>query len=175
MTADPGSTTGSTTGSDVRELAELTAEVVAVRAELARVDSKASALLAWAGTAFAILVAAIGVAGLPPLASGVVTVGTLLLGVAVAILLTVIRPSLPRAGYGTGFVRHAGASDSEELLIALTSNPTTRLADEVIRLSTVARAKYVRLRMAVNVLLVALPLLAALPVLAAVLKVGGRL
>jgi hypothetical protein len=144
-----------------RHTADLRAEADAARAELTRADGKAAALIGWAGTAFAILAAALSVASLPPLATGAVTLGAALLAAAVAVLMVVIRPAIPPRGQGTGFVRHAEATNADELLASLASTvPATRVADDVILLSALARTKYTRLRTAVDLLLAALLVLA---------------
>ncbi|MFI6889932.1 Pycsar system effector family protein [Streptosporangium canum] len=146
---------------DESAAADLIAETDAARAELARTDTKASIILAFAGTAFSVL------AALAVLASGLAVPARIGLGVAVALLaaasavaLCVIRPSLPRRG-GTGFVSHAEAGDVDELLEQLAADPETRRAKDVIRLSQIARAKYRRLRLAVGLMLAALAVVVA--------------
>jgi len=140
-------------------VADLVAEADAARAELARTDTKAGLLLGFAGTAFSVL-AALGV-----LASGLLPAGRVGLGIAVALLagasaaaLTVIRPSLPRpsTGTGTGFIAHAQVGDAEQLLASLAEDPEMRRAQDVVRLSQIAAAKYRRLRVATDLMLLAL-------------------
>ncbi|MFF5115047.1 Pycsar system effector family protein [Streptosporangium sp. NPDC000509] len=139
--------------------ADLVAEADAARMELARTDTKAGLLLGFAGTAFSVL-AALGV-----LASGLLPAGRVGLGIAVALLaaasavaLTVIRPSLPHpaTGTGTGFIAHARVGDAEELLACLAEDPEMRRAQDVVRLSQIAAAKYRRLRVATDLMLLAL-------------------
>ncbi|WP_051866274.1 Pycsar system effector family protein [Streptosporangium roseum] len=146
---------------DESAAADLIAEAEAARAELARTDTKAATVLAFAGTAFSVL------AALAVLASGLAVPARIGLGVAVALLaaasavaLCVIRPSLPRQG-GTGFVSHAEAGDVDELLEQLAADPETRRARDVIRLSSIATAKYRRLRLAVDLMLAALVVVVA--------------
>ncbi|MFI7455472.1 Pycsar system effector family protein [Nonomuraea sp. NPDC049714] len=146
--------------------AALQREGDAVRAELARIDTKASALMGWAGTAFAILAATASVIRLPLLPLLAVSTGAALLAAAVTVLLWVIRPALPAPGAGYGFVRHAAAKDAGELLAMLGAyaNLEQRLAGEALRLSKLAVTKYRRLRTAVDLLLAALVcLVVALP------------
>ncbi|MFS1305182.1 Pycsar system effector family protein [Streptosporangium longisporum] len=131
-------------------------EATAVRAELARTDTKAGIILAFAGTSFSVL------AALTVLASALAVPARVGLGVAVALLaaasavtLTVIRPALPRRGRGgTGFTA-AAFLDVDELLATLPDTATERARD-VIRLSQIAHAKYRKLRLAVDLMLTAL-------------------
>ncbi|MEU6721569.1 Pycsar system effector family protein [Nonomuraea sp. NPDC046802] len=163
--ATPSATTATVTfpGAPARLLREL--EVV--RAELARIDAKATALIGWAGTALAILAAAASVARLPLPALVAVIAGTVLLAAAVAVLLTVIRPALPvssQAAGGYGFVRHAAASTVQELIAGLNLNEngvSLQLGEELLQTSKLTDRKYRRLRLAVRLLLVALLAMAA--------------
>lgn len=143
---------------DEQAAADLIAEAEAARTELARTDTKAATVLAFASTSFSVL------AALVTLASGLAVPARIGLGVAVALLaaasavtLGVIRPSLPRRGWqGTGFIANADAGDPEELLADLADDPETRRARDVIRLSQIAKAKYTRLRWSVDLMLAAL-------------------
>ncbi|MFD8533855.1 Pycsar system effector family protein [Streptosporangium canum] len=146
---------------DEQAAADLIAEADAARVELARTDTKAGIILAFAGTAFSVL------AALAVLASGLAIPGRIGLGIAVVLLATasavalaVIRPSLPRQG-GTGFVSHAEVVDVDDLLEQLAVDPETRRARDVIRLSQIARAKYKGLRLAVDLMLAALAVVVA--------------
>ncbi|MFI6513633.1 Pycsar system effector family protein [Streptosporangium sp. NPDC050855] len=142
---------------DAEGAADLVAEAAAARSELARTDTKAGLLLGFAGTAFSVL-AALGVlaSGLPPAGRVGLGAAVALLAAAAATVLTVIRPSLPRPGSGTGFIAHAEVADAEELLAVLAEDPETRRAQDVIRLSQIAAAKYRGLRAATNLMLLAL-------------------
>ncbi|MBB4706166.1 hypothetical protein BJ982_007797 [Sphaerisporangium siamense] len=84
-----------------------------------------------------------------------------LLAAAVAVLLAVIRPSLPRDG-GTGFVAHA-ALTAEQLLEVLGREQAApgRQAADVVRLSVIALAKYRRIRTATHLMYAALAVLVA--------------
>ncbi|SNT60642.1 NUDIX domain-containing protein [Streptosporangium subroseum] len=137
--------------------ADLIAETAAARTELMRTDTKANTVLAFAGGAFSVL------AALSVLASGLALptrvglwVAVALLASASAVALTVIRPTLPRHGDGTGFTAHAAVGDVEELLDQLAADPESRRARDVIRLSQIACAKYRVLRTAVDLMLAAL-------------------
>lgn len=154
-------------GPDVLDV--LRAEADAARAELARIDSKAAALTGWAGTGFAVISAAATITTLPTAATAALVAGAGLLAAAVAVLLTVIRPSIPRRG-GTGFVRIAALRDGEQLqeLVSVDLAAQRRqAAAHVVRLSQIALAKYRRLRVAVDLLLTALVVLASTLPLAA--------
>lgn len=136
---------------------DLLAAADAARAEVTRTDTKAAILTSFTGTAFSVL------AVLVTLASGLAVPARVGLAVAVALLaassavaLSVIRPSLPRPGQGTGVMAHAEVTGPADLLEALAENPQTRRATDVIRLSQLARAKYRRLRLAVDLMLTAL-------------------
>jgi hypothetical protein len=82
---------------------------------------------------------------------------------AVAVLLSVIRPSLPTVGAGTGWVRYAG-STADQVLADVSGEPVglcRRAAADVAGMSTLARAKYARLRLATTLLYAALAAFAA--------------
>ncbi|MBB4706168.1 hypothetical protein BJ982_007798 [Sphaerisporangium siamense] len=156
-------TAQTTAATPIEVLCSLEAEAAAVRAELARTDSKAAMLLGFAGTGFSLL-AAIGAAvttRLPLLAQGGLWGTVALLAAAVAVLLAVIRPSLPRDG-GTGFVAHA-ALTAEQLLEVLGREQAApgRQAADVVRLSVIALAKYRRIRTATHLMYAALAVLVA--------------
>ncbi|RCG32977.1 hypothetical protein DQ384_00535 [Sphaerisporangium album] len=153
-------------------VATLDVEAAAVRAELARCDGKAGTLLAFAGTAFSLLAAlAVGTtaaAHLPlPVQAGLWAT-VVLLAASVAVLLGVILPALPRPRQGTGFTAHAGCDVGQFLaVLADDADAPRRRASDVIRLSTIAMAKYRRLRTA------ACLMYAALAVLIATLPIGA--
>ncbi|MGJ6962547.1 Pycsar system effector family protein [Streptosporangium sp. G11] len=138
----------------------LDTETCAARAELARGDSKASALLGFAGTGFSLL-AAISAAVSSHLAL-IAQIGLWLavaaLAASVAMLLWVIRPVIPSRS-GTGVVAHATTSP-ERLLATLTAEHNVhRRAADVIMLSHLAVTKYKRLRTAVHLMYAALAIL----------------
>ncbi|MCA2230263.1 DUF5706 domain-containing protein [Nonomuraea sp. NEAU-L178] len=79
---------------------------------------------------------------------------------AAAVLLTVVRPRIPRAG-GQQLVAHARTSGGDELLTALaTGRPEKRPADDLHRLSRITLSKYTVVRLAVDLMLLALVALA---------------
>jgi hypothetical protein len=161
----PSTTTATVTfpGAPARLLREL--EVV--RAELARIDAKATALIGWAGTALAILAAAASIARLPLPALLAIVAGTVLLAAAVAVLLAVIRPALPasnQAAGGYGFVRHAAAGTVEELIAGLNLNQSgisVQFGQELLQIAKLTDRKYRWLRRATHLLLFALLAMAA--------------
>lgn len=139
---------------------ELRAEADAVRVELARVDTKCGIALALAGTAFSVLVAlGVLISDLAPLAQIGLWLAMTVLAIACGVLLWVIRPSLPRTG-GTGFMAYAEAASVDHLFADLSAeSPQERLAAEVIHLSRIARTKYRRLRLGIDLMLSALVIL----------------
>ncbi|WP_432862304.1 Pycsar system effector family protein [Microbispora rosea] len=147
-------------------LADLYEQAALVRAELARVDAKAGLLLGWAGAALAVVItittaAATSTKGVPAVALAGLWGTAGLLGVAVAVLLLAVRPRIPRIG-GTGFVVHARAASPAALLHTLTTaDAADHLIADVWLLSRLAVTKYRRLRLAVDLLIVALLVLAA--------------
>ncbi|MDR8415078.1 DUF5706 domain-containing protein [Nonomuraea sp. 3-1Str] len=154
----PSVPVGEVTVSGDELLAVLHREGDAARAELARVDAKANMLLAFALGALTAVAAALITAG-PRLSVAEVAgvlLATLPLTGAAGVLLTVVRPRIPRVG-GTGFVAHARTSGGQELLAAVaTAQPEARAADDLHRLSRIALAKYTLVRLAVDLMLVAL-------------------
>ncbi|MEV5408586.1 Pycsar system effector family protein [Thermopolyspora sp. NPDC052614] len=141
----------------------LRGETGSVRTELTRIDAKASALIGWAGAAVAVVSAAATVATVP-LLSKALTVGAAgLLVAAAGLLLAIIRPRVPRKG-AVGFAAIAGARGAEEVLEQvpiLIEDQCRQAAAELLLLSRIARDKYRRLRLAVDLLLAALLVLAA--------------
>ncbi|MFI6802994.1 Pycsar system effector family protein [Streptosporangium canum] len=139
---------------------ELRAEADAVRVELARVDTKCGIALALAGTAFSVLVAlGVLISDLAPLAQVGLWLAMTVLAIACGVLLWVIRPSLPRTGR-TGFLAYAEAVSVDHLFADLSAeSPQERLAAEVIHLSRIARTKYRRLRLGIDLMLTALVIL----------------
>lgn len=144
-----------------------TARQAEVRAELVRVDSKASTLMAVAGAALTVGVAVLARTDLPGMASaaGVVTVG--LVGAAVALLACAVRPSL---GGNHGLVRYATALPGD-LMTESTAPPlvaTGEQARHLVWLSRAAVRKYRRVRAAVDLLVAGLVGTALTAVLAVV-------
>ncbi|MEU5869590.1 Pycsar system effector family protein [Nonomuraea sp. NPDC047529] len=137
----------------------LARETDAVRAELARIDAKANTLLAftlgWLTglTALAVTGPHTGlVGGVALWAAG------LLLAVAAVLLLRAVRPRIPRTG-GTGFVAHARAASSAELLTTLAGTHNgvqggaAAAADNLLILSKITKEKNDLIRMAIDIML----------------------
>lgn len=125
--------------------------LTAVRAELARVDNKATALLGFAGAGLSAGLAVLGsgrLTGLPAVGAWV-GVAALLAGV-VALGLAL----RPRLGGGWGFMAWAGQAP-EEVLLSLYADET-RAAHELVSLSRSVRAKYRRVQAGMVLLAVAL-------------------
>ncbi|SCL14055.1 Pycsar system effector family protein [Micromonospora inyonensis] len=145
-----------------------TARQAEVRAELVRVDSKASMLMAVAGAALTVGVAVLARTDLPrmALASGMVTVA--LVGAAVALLAYAVRPSL---GGSHGLVRYANALPGD-LMTEATAPPLIASAEQaryLVWLSAATLTKYRRVRTAVDLLLAGLVGTAATALLALIL------
>lgn len=137
--------------------ADLIAETDAARAEVTRTDTKAGTLLAFTGTAFAVLAALVTLSSALAVSARVgLAAAVVLLAASSAVALSVIRPTLPRRGEGTGVMAHAELNDPQELLQALATDPEERRARDVIRLSQIARSKHGRLQRAVDLMLTAL-------------------
>ncbi|WP_431973974.1 Pycsar system effector family protein [Micromonospora haikouensis] len=130
----------------------LTAELATVRAELVRVDAKASTLLTLAGTALTVGLAVLARADLPipALATGAVTVAVI--GVAVGLLACAVRPSL---GGGHGLIRYATSAPGDLMTDAALPplSMASLRAHELVWLSRTTVAKYRRVRTAVDLLL----------------------
>ncbi|GAB3053572.1 Pycsar system effector family protein [Micromonospora schwarzwaldensis] len=133
----------------------LTAELATVRAELVRVDAKASTLLTLAGTALTIGLAVLARADLPTpaLTAGAATVAVI--GVAVGLLACAVRPSL---GGSHGLVRYAVSAPGDLMTDAALPplSMASLRAHELVWLSHTAVRKYRRVRAAVDLLLAGL-------------------
>jgi len=128
--------------------------------ELARADSKASLLLALTGAAFA-AVASVGAVSRLPLAA--VLVGTLALAALLAatvVLLATVRPFLA----GPGWPTWPSLADEELTARLLTGHPLP----EVRTLAALARRKYTRVRIAVDLITTGVILTATATALATV-------
>ncbi|MGC5012483.1 Pycsar system effector family protein [Streptosporangium sp. DT93] len=136
---------------------DATHDLAGVRAELARADSKATTLLGLAGTAVsvALAAAALGATRLPAVTQVTIWAAVALLAAAVAVLLLTVRPALPRPGAGVGWIAYAYSSPAELAATPAAIHERDQLA-ELIRLSLLARTKYVRIRLAGDLLLGAL-------------------
>ncbi|MEV4097004.1 Pycsar system effector family protein [Streptosporangium saharense] len=150
---------------------DLPHEIATVQAELGRVDAKATALLGLAGTAASVAAgtAAFTVTRLPGGALIALWTMAALLVSAVLVLLGAIRPTLPRPGAGHGWVAYAYSTAAELAAISTVQHIQDRRAD-LVRLSRIARTKYVLLRAAVDLLRTSV----AAGVLAVILAVTGK-
>ncbi|SDI51331.1 hypothetical protein SAMN05421505_16213 [Sinosporangium album] len=141
--------------------AQMQAEVTGVRTELARVDAKAALLLAFAGTAFSVAAAAAVLAGsLSLLARIGIMAAAVLLAIATATTLSAVRPNLAPKSPGVGFLAYAQLEPAA-ILENVTESPAVRLAETVSRLSRITRAKYIRVRLAIDLLIAAVVIVAA--------------
>jgi hypothetical protein len=125
-----------------------------VAAEIARTDAKASLLLAFNGAVLA-GVASAADKDLPPVTMAFGALAVLVLGAAAVLLLLVVRPRL--SGDDRASFPYWARLD-DEIRASLTSD--TRAA-RIRVLSTIAVAKFTRLRHAIHLSLTALPLLAS--------------
>jgi hypothetical protein len=139
---------------DTRRTDLLTEELAAVRGELTRVDSKASMLLALAAGGMAVVATADQhrLAAVLLVNGGMVSVG-----LALVLLLSVVRP---RLGV-TGFLRHAGGTIDDVRAELTTCDADVWRSQELACLSRIARRKYELLRSAVDLLSLALALILA--------------
>ncbi|GIJ28316.1 hypothetical protein Vqi01_34780 [Micromonospora qiuiae] len=118
--------------------AALDAEVATVRAELARIDPKASGYLQMAGVLLGAGLAVLGGAGasgqLPPasLVAGAATAAVVLTAVVLLLL-----ASRPRLGGDFGFVAYAYADTAQDVLARFASGD----ADEGAQMTSLARAR----------------------------------
>ncbi|MEU6077587.1 Pycsar system effector family protein [Micromonospora sp. NPDC047074] len=142
--------------------AGLDAEIAAVRAELHRVDPKASGYLQMAGVLLGAGLAVLGGAGagghLPTAALTVGVVTAVVVLIAVVLLLTASRP---RLGRDTGFPVYADADTPTDVLARFAAGDAEQVAQmtplsrarELWWLSRLVRAKYQAISRAVPLLL----------------------
>lgn len=128
---------------------------VTVAGEVARTDAKASLLLAFNGAVLA-GVASAADKDLPPVTKAFGALAVLVLGAAAVLLLLVVRPRL--SGNDRASFPYWARLDDAEIRASLTSD--TRPA-RIRVLSTIAVAKFTRLRHAIHLSLTALALLAS--------------
>jgi len=134
----------------------LTDALTEVQAQMGRVDTKASMLLAGSLTALSIGVALVAKTRLPvPVTVGAVVV-LALVGATVVLLITAVRPDL-RGNHG--FVRWATAPTAKALLADLADIDRDSAAHQAHRLLSLSRSvdrKYFLVRLAVDLLRAAL-------------------
>ena len=152
----------------------LTAEIDTVRAMEPRADTKADSLLRLCLGLLAAGLALLGSGKLPGPAAVAGWVAAALLGIAVVLLTTALRPDLGAAGFG--FVHWARLSRPEEVAAAVAEQATdgdtgyARQAQELTWRSRSVLAKFTRIRTAQTLLVTAL----AVAVTAAALSALGR-
>lgn len=141
------------------------AAIVDVRAELNRMDTKASTLLGWSGTAAALGMAALSQVRLPVVAAVLGWLAVAQIAAAVGLLAAAIQPNLSG---DHGFVRYARAepADIADVLAATPQGDPHAL----VWLSRRVRDGYRRVRAAVFLLLAALPTAAVAALAAAVTR-----
>jgi hypothetical protein len=132
----------------------------AVRAELARIETQASTLLALFGAALAVVLAA-AQTGLTPIAAAVVWAAAVPTGCAVSLLLWAVRPRSASAIRldAERYATYVERPDDLEAELSATSLSRTR-AQRLAALSANAVAKHRLVRFAIDLLFVALALLA---------------
>jgi hypothetical protein len=128
-----------------------------VRDEIGRTDTKAGVLLTALGLPLAALVATVPGHQVSPTAAALLGIGALGLLTAMLVVLLVVRPRITGAPRGT-YLHWAHCETTEQLLEDLRDDTG---AEDLIRLSRLARAKYRALRAAIDITVVALAALAA--------------
>lgn len=127
---------------------------MAAAAELNRADGKAGILLGWVGAAVALVTAAVEGHQLSVASAVLEWAGDALLIAAIVCLLAAVRPHLRD---GTGWIRYArldaqaAAREAENITTAATEAAARRAGD----LAQIAYTKYLRLRIAVDLLFIA--------------------
>lgn len=112
-----------------------------IRAELTRADAKAGALTAFGGASLAVLAAGSLLTG-ETTAHWIIRAGALVLVLALFVLLTVVRPNTKNAP----FARITAAPDDWEPEL---------VGERLVALAAVATRKFARIRIAVDLLVVA--------------------
>lgn len=156
-TQDATGNTTATTAATATD-AQLEAARTDVVAEIARTDVKASSLLSGLGLPLAALVAVVPGRHLGTAATVLVGLGGAALIAAMLMALLVVRPHLGRAAQGSpGSYLHWARSTAVDLAADLAVD---RRAERIVTLSQIARAKFVALRRAIDVTVIALITLA---------------
>jgi hypothetical protein len=129
-----------------------------VDSTLARVDGKASTLLAFAlGLASAVVALAVARPRIHPAAMVAIGGAGIMLAAAAVLLLVAVRPHIPRTG-GTGFVSIARAEDDDSFRRVVINSHGR---DHLRHMSALAVAKYRTVRRAVDLVIVAVVVLVA--------------
>lgn len=143
--------------------ADLTKPAMEIRAELVRVDSKASTLLAVTGVALSVGLAVLGRGRLSHPATVTAWIATAAMGLAVGLLALAVRPRLRLANTTAGgFLRYVKATPQQ----LLNDELVTETPEQVIGLARLTHAKYLLVRGAVDLILVGLIATAATTILA---------
>jgi hypothetical protein len=129
-----------------------------VRDELRRADSKATTLLSLVGAALAGVVALTG-RNLPPVATIALWASAVPIGLSVLLLLAAIRPNLNGAAPGS-WLSSLTSEPYELVKYFRTAHPVDVVYD-VQSLARIACRKFIRIRRAVNLLVLGLVVLAA--------------
>ncbi|MFJ4343200.1 Pycsar system effector family protein [Streptomyces sp. NPDC088915] len=114
--------------------------------EITRTDSKAAALLAAFGLPLAVLVAALPGRDLSAGTAVLIGLGALGLVTAMLVVLLAVRPRLTRGARGSYL--HWAACTPEQVRADLSVD---RNAEQVVRLSQIAQAKYRALKVAIDI------------------------
>ncbi|WP_329564539.1 DUF5706 domain-containing protein (plasmid) [Streptomyces uncialis] len=134
-----------------------------VLTEIGRADTKSGVLLTSFSLPLAVLLATVPGRDLPPLTAVLVGVAVVGLAAAIFLILGVVRPRLVGAPRGTYL--YWSDCTPDELLTDL-QGPPSRQAEDVVRLSRIARRKHRGLRRAIDITRAALAVLAAAAVAA---------
>ena len=145
---------------DILLVNRLTTEIQTVRAVEPRADTKAGNLLSLCSALLLAGLALLGSGKLPGPAATAGWIAVVLLGAAVVLLTTALRPNV--SGGGFGFVHWAQLNSTEEVIAAIaeqaadTEIGTTRQVRELTWLSRSLLAKFHRIRTAQTLLVAAL-------------------
>ncbi|MFI5945546.1 Pycsar system effector family protein [Streptomyces uncialis] len=124
-----------------------------VLAEVARADAKAGILLAAYTLPLTVILATVPGRSLPHLAGVLIALGTGGLVAAMLLVLLVVRPSITGARRGT-FLYWARCTP-QEAAADVAATGTANLGEDLVRLSKLARRKFLGLRWAVDITAVA--------------------
>ncbi|MCP9205517.1 Pycsar system effector family protein [Streptomyces sp. NEAU-Y11] len=125
---------------------QLAAAHTEVVAEIARADSKAGTLLAALGLPMAVLVVAVPGRHLDPVTSALTGLGAAGLIAAMLVTLDVIRPRI--GGPVRGGFLHWATCDPGDVAASLTADHAPA---RLVKLSKIARRKYARLKIAIDI------------------------
>jgi hypothetical protein len=147
---------GAASGTDLE--ARLGEAVRRVLGEIGRTDGKAGILLAAFSFPLAVLLAAVPGRGLPTHATVLIGLGTAGLVAAMLVVLFVVRPSITGVRRGT-FLYWARCTPQEAAADVAAADSQSQ-AEDLVRISRIARRKFVGLRLAGDLTAAALTALA---------------